>query len=422
MSDSSVSSLLRDRKFRILYAALLISGIGAGISRISLLWLAYHLTGSTVTMALVFICFTLPGLLVSPISGAIADKYPKRDLFIGASVVIGVVVLLFPIAYHTGSLTILYGAVVLKGIALAFKDGPMRAYLPELFAEEQLPAVNAMLENNRSLVIILGPAIGGFMLGFGYVDQAFILDSLSFMTAAGLFLLLPRTRNALSEGTLELSRIMGDIREGMKIIAASPIHRFLLLLFVVLNGFSCMIGGLYMPFSEDILSPANGLSGGTIFAMLETTVGVGAFVGTLFISRIMEKAGPLRTLMLGSTLLAFEILLYGLVPNIFVLIPVTLVTANAIPLLLVPFFTLLQQKTAPDFRGRVMGATESILLTIVSLAFGLGGVLAQVVGILPLFITSGVLLIASMVVIMLLPLYRALRTEEQQELQPQGVT
>ncbi len=123
--DAAEVSIWRDRRFVALLASIFISGAGSGISHIAVLWLAWELTKSATATGGVFVCLTLPGVLVGPLAGALADRFPKRRLLLVSRAVSAVIVLGFWLAYDLRSVEVLYVFVVLLGTATAFVNGPL---------------------------------------------------------------------------------------------------------------------------------------------------------------------------------------------------------------------------------------------------------------------------------------------------------
>jgi MFS family permease len=100
------------------------------------------------------------------------------------------------------------------------------------------------------------------------------------------------------------------------------------------------------------------------------------------------------------------------IPVLGVVVAVLLVTASSMPMLLIPLATVLQQRTERELRGRVMGALDTVLLATLSLSFGIGGVLAETIGLLVTFAASAFAMLVLTAVIPRLPSYRRLVVED----------
>ncbi|MDP6945918.1 MAG: MFS transporter, partial [Myxococcota bacterium] len=294
----------------------------------------------------------------------------------------------------------------------SFVNGPMQAYLPDVFAPEQLSKVNSVFQSYRSLATVIGPAIGGVILATGDVTWAFVIDALSFVASALLLLPLPVIGPDGESEALTARSLYRDIGEGLRYIAGSGLHRFLLMFFIPAAGIYCLSGGLMMPYAEQLLAGQHGLTGATALSLLYSTMGLGGFIGSFFIPWLMGRIGALRTLLLGAAMCVVEMLIMGALPVVSLVLSVLLITASSLPLLLVPLFTLIQANTDAAFTGRAMGALDTLMLATVSVSFGLGGILADQIGLQEVFLAAGAAMLVLTLVIPQTQSYRSLRGTE----------
>src|SRR5687768_7081255 len=69
---------LQHRNFRLLWITSLCNAGSSWIQQVTLGWLAYDLTGSALTAALVYGLRSLPQLLVGPIGGVLGDRFERK--------------------------------------------------------------------------------------------------------------------------------------------------------------------------------------------------------------------------------------------------------------------------------------------------------------------------------------------------------
>ncbi len=409
--------LWKERRFIIIYLAQLVSGIGDGISKIALLWLSYQISKSATTMGIIFICLTLPGIFSGFISGALGDRCAKRKIIVTAQVVQGIIAAGYVLAYLWQSIFLVYLLTFMMGAAFSFDGGPFRAYLPEIFPEDKLSRVNAAVSSVQSLTMLIGPAVGGVILAMGNVTLAFLIDAATFFISAVMMRLLPAALPRMVEGSIKIRVIFQDVKLGLSYIFHSPLHRFLMVFFVSLFGIYCLAGGLVTPLCEIELAASNDIKGSTALAVIQAVFGLGGLISSFFIPVFMRKFGYLRTLIIGAFLCVVELFAFGYLSGIYVLAVIITFTAASGPMLTVPLFTFLQEKTAPRFMGRAMGALDTLLLAVVSLSYGLGGVLADVLGnITIVFIITGFAVLLFTLLIPFLPGYKTVRDMEEERM------
>lgn len=401
--------------FRLIYGALFISGIGDGISKIALLSLSFKLTGSPAAMGMVFVCLTLPGIFSGVLSGALADRLSKKSLMITSNILLGFTALGYVLAAHYRSITLVYVLSFFLGSFFSFAGGPFRAYLPDIFPEEKLSRVNAYITSIESLSMLIGPALGGAILVIGSVKLAFLIDAGTFFIAAALFWFLPTSIPRMAEGVVNVGVIVRDIKSGVAYVFNSGGHRFIMVFFMLVFGIYCISGGLLMPLCEDVLAELNSMKGSTALAIIQASFGLGGLISTFFIPILIKKTGCLNIIIAGALLCVVELWAFGFITNIYVMAAITTVTAASAPMLMVPLFTFLQENTKPRFIGRVMGALDTLIVSVISVSFALGGIMANTLGLKKIFVITGGIMLLFTLMVPLLPGYKVLRRIERDD-------
>ena len=111
--------LLKTRDFGFLWSGQLVSQIGDGLNKVALLWFVYSLTGSALKMTIIGLLQTLPALLFAPVIGVYLDRMQKKWLMVWIDLLRTGLVLLIPVLYSLGALTLerIYVLVFLTAIA-----------------------------------------------------------------------------------------------------------------------------------------------------------------------------------------------------------------------------------------------------------------------------------------------------------------
>ena len=90
---------LLNRDFVLLWRGQAVSGVGTSLSQIATIYWLLQATGSATTMGLVSMAGAIPGVLLGPIGGAIADRFSRRRLIVIGDALLGVAMLLVGIAF-----------------------------------------------------------------------------------------------------------------------------------------------------------------------------------------------------------------------------------------------------------------------------------------------------------------------------------
>jgi MFS family permease len=363
---ASLSLLRRNRDFRRLYVASLISLGGDWFLLVALFGLVIHFTDSAIAVALVIAVEDLMYFLLSPVAGVLADRIDRRRLMVGADLARAVVCLGF-LLIRTDSL--LWLAFVLLAVMASFSaafEPASLAALPNLVDEEDLPTANALSGSLWGTMLAVGAALGGVVAAAFGRDTAFILDAVSFLASAWLIWRIRRPfaeqreaedQAGVAEATVETIRY------------ARKDHRVLALL-AVKFGWGIAGGVLVL---IPLLAHGQYHAGDVGIGLLMASRGVGALIGP-FVGR--SALGPQDRRIFVAIALALAVFglgytLLGLVPGLLLAMPtVALAHVGGGAQWTLSSYGL--QRIVPDrIRGRIF-AFDGMLVT---LTFGLSSLL-----------------------------------------------
>jgi len=167
--------LLKSRDFGCLFAGQAISQIGDGINRVALLWFVYELTGSALKTTVIGLLQTLPPLVLGPLIGVYLDRWPKKRVMVWVDLIRTLMVMLIPLSYALGVLTIdrLYLLVFLTAIFSTVFGPALASAVPLIVSRGQLTAANALLQSTANIGVLVGPAVSG--LGIALIGAQNVL-------------------------------------------------------------------------------------------------------------------------------------------------------------------------------------------------------------------------------------------------------
>lgn len=195
-ASTSYLSLLRRRPaFRALFVADLVSNTGDWFSLVAISILVADHGGDAggLALALVLCAHLLPGAVLGPVAGFLADRFDRRRLLVGGGILEGTVTLgmvaaaAVPDVPHVGLVQLL---LLLRSAIAALREPAAGAALPHLVATDELATANALSASAWSTTFVVGMAAGGLATELG-VTTALAIDAASFFVAALVFLRLP---------------------------------------------------------------------------------------------------------------------------------------------------------------------------------------------------------------------------------------
>src|SRR6202050_3338678 len=174
---------LRNRTFRYLLAANLVSDIGAFMQSVGAAWLMTSLTRSPLYIALIQTASALPFFLLALPAGSIGDIFDRRKLILGTETWMLVIAVVLTVTTFAGVMTPWLLLLLTLGLSIgdAVESPTWRAIFPELVGKEELPAALALNGIEFNLARAVGPGLGGFIVASVGVGAAFAFNALSFL-------------------------------------------------------------------------------------------------------------------------------------------------------------------------------------------------------------------------------------------------
>jgi MFS family permease len=360
-----IELLRRNRDFRLLWLGQVVSQLGDWFDTIAVMTIVLRLTGSGRAVGLIFVTRFLPSVVISPLSGVIADRFNRRKIMIASDVVRAVVVLGFLFVRRPEQVWMIYALTVLQLTFSTFFEPAKSAAIPSVVPQREIVAANAITSVTWSAMLTLGAAAGGFVTGLIGTDAAFVIDSLTYLASAALIarLTLPK-RPPRPKRRLTLAKALGitDTLEGFAYVRQRP----RLIAYLAVKPAWGIGGGiltLLAVFGEKVF-PVGGRAALGIGA-LYTARGIGTAVGPVLARRF---GGETRRAMQSSIGFAFIIagafyFAFGVAPTLAVALIVLAIAHAGGSVLWVSSTALLQLSVEDNFRGRVFAA-ELALMTL----------------------------------------------------------
>ena len=207
------SLLRRNRDFRRLYLASVISLGGDWFLLVALFGLALELSSSPFAVAFIVAAQDITYFLASPVAGALADRVDRRLLMVVADVARAILVVGFLLVRSPDTLWIAYALLAVFATFSAAFEPASAAALPNLVEKEDLGIANALSGSLWGTMLAVGAAIGGIVTAALGRDVAIAIDALSFVASASLIWSIRRpftveraVHTGIREATVETAR------------------------------------------------------------------------------------------------------------------------------------------------------------------------------------------------------------------------
>ena len=376
MLDRVRSSLraLRHRDLRLFLFGQGVSLIGTWMERVAMGWLVYRITGSTVALGVIAFCTQFPTFLVAAVAGALADRWSRHRMVVGAQIALMLQAVVLAALVLTGTVEV-WHLVVLSiwlGVASGFDIPARQALLVRLVGgSSDLPNAIALNSSMFNAARLVGPALAGVLIGLVGEGTVFLLNALSYVAVLGALWAVEMR----DPGERAVGAVLHTMTEGFRYaFGFAPIRALLLLLAMLsLVGFPYTV--LLPVFAKDVLGGGAGTLG-----LLSACTGLGALIGALSLasrSTVRGLGGFIaRTLLVfGASLVAFSLSRHAIVSSALLIGAGFGMMASTASM-----NTIIQTIVDEEKRGRVMSLYTMAFVGLAPIGALLGGALADQIG------------------------------------------
>lgn len=180
--------------YRRVWLALLVSNLGSFLQLTAAPWVMLELTDSPLMVSLVTTALTLPQLLLTIPSGAIADAFDRRTVMIVGHVTSAGAAAVMSVLAVTDSLTPT-GILVLSfalGTGSAIGLPAFQTLVPDLVGDELRAQAITLNSAAFNVARAVGPSIGGAFVALGLAATSFGGNAVSYLVVVGVLLTVPR--------------------------------------------------------------------------------------------------------------------------------------------------------------------------------------------------------------------------------------
>lgn len=357
--------------FRAVWLATLVSNFGALIQSVAAAWLMTSLAASADMVALVQAATTLPVMLLSLVSGAVADNFDRRRVMLGAQgLMLGVSVLLALLAWR-GVLTpwLLLGLTFLIGCGTALNNPSWQASVGDMVPRRLVPAAIALNSLAFNITRSVGPAIGGAIVAAAGAAAAFAANALSYLP---LILVLFGWRQKLAPAALPREPIHIAMGAGLRYVAMSPN-----ILTILARAFAFGFGSIAVLALLPLVARAQVGGGPLTYGGLLGAFGVGAVVGAFSAARGREALGSEWLVRAAFAAFALCAVITAISPSVWLTGAGLMVGGAAWVIALSLFNTTVQLSTPRWVVGRALSLYQAGTFGGMALGSWLWGVLAE---------------------------------------------
>ena len=384
-------SVLASPSFQKLWIATTLSLFGDFFSYIALAWLVLQLTGSSLALGTVLVVQALPRAVLMLVGGALADRFSARITMLGSMGLRALAVGPLAVLVLTGHVQMweVYGIAVVFGVVDAFFMPARSSILPQVVADRELEAGNALMNVTGQTSVILGPALGGVIVALVGLGWAFAADAACFAVGFVFILALPGMVRAAGDSMQRAAGIGAQIVAGLR-YAWSDIGIRVLLIVVATIDFAAN-GAIAVGLPT--LAHGRFGTGAAGFGILLAAWGVGATAGAIAAGVIPPPRRMGWLIILLCAWLGSWMFVVGLLPTLALAAPAMGLSGIGTGIVNTYGVSWLQRRTDPAMQGRVMSMVMLASMGLTPVAYAASGAIAQA-NVTLLFVIAGAMMLA----------------------------
>ncbi len=383
------------RRWRPLVAletATLLAAAGNGVALVAFPWIVLELTGSAADAGLVAAVAGLPLVLSAFVSGSIVDRVGRRRTSVVSDVLSGVSVAAVPLAAQADVLT-LWLLLVLAAVGAVFDPAgatAREAMLPEAAGSAglRLERANGIHEAVFGVAFLLGPALGGLLIGLVGAEATLWATAVGFAASALAIRLVHVPGGGRPAPREDPRSLWHDGVEGLAFVWRDRTLRALTILFALLVAAWVPIEGVIMPVYFQARDAPEELG------LVLMAISAGGVVGALAYGAVGHRIPRRTAFAVGLVGTALPVVGMAFLPSLWLLV----VLGAATGLMFGPINPItnlaLQERVPSRLRGRAIGVVTSIAYAAGPIGFLVIGPLIEIVGLRAAFLTLALILVA----------------------------
>ena len=383
---------------------------GSGMLSFAIGLYILHRTGSALGMGVSLITGPIVSLILTPFVGYVVDTMKHRRIMILAQIGTSMGLLLFavafklwPVQYYPELITL----IIVLQVTDNFLSTTLTASLVQLFDSDELQKVNSLNQSFASLATFLAPIIGAFVYTLVSIDTFAIIEvGFELIALVGIVLLRfkPRVVQQSETDPEESSEtVWQNFSAGLRYLRSQRLMAILVGSSAAINLFfsALNVGEPYLLVTTLKLS-------NTQYGVTDSAFAVGMFLGGVLLSFMKLKRHPVVTSYLNLMCLAVILIITG-VPEIMgwsqglnTLYFIGLNMLNGLVLIFIntPINTFMQQLIPENMQGRIFSLDGTISMLLMPIGTLIFGALFDHVVAFPIFIITGVILLALTILIL----------------------
>lgn len=318
MSQSRAREVLALKDFRWFFLARLVSSIGSSMAPVALAFAVLEIENSPQAVGLVVAGRMVALVVFLLVGGVVSDRMSRRVVLQVSHVLTGLTQGLVAYLIITGQATVISVLVIecINGAVSAFTLPAMQGIVPQLVPNRLLQQANSFMSFTRHGSLLIGPAIAGVIAAGPGAGWALAVDAGTYVIAVVALAMVAIPAQAKRETSM-----VQDLKEGWGEFTSRTWLWVIVLAFGVLNAIHIGAWSVLGPYFAKEHPVTLGERG---WGLVLSAEAAGGLIMTLILLRGNMRR-PLRAGMIGVAFFAPAVIVLGVAPTVWLLVPAALV-------------------------------------------------------------------------------------------------
>ncbi|AFZ59603.1 MFS transporter [Anabaena cylindrica FACHB-243] len=345
---------MRFRDYRLFSIGRVLLFTGGQMQTVALGWELYERTNSAMVLGLIGLAQVVPMIALTLITGHVADKNDRKKITLFSILLLALCsIALAVISFNKGAVFLVYGCLLLTGVARAFLKPAGDALMWQLIPMSAFTNAATWNSSSFQLASVIGPALGGFSIAiFGSATWVYILSAIAALSCFFLTATIKPQKTNFKKEPISLKSLAAG--------AEFVWNNQLILAAITLDLFAVLLGGavaLLPVFAKDILQV-----GPVELGYLQAAPSIGALSMAALLVYLppIRKAGP--ALLWSVVGFGIVTIIFGLSRWVWLSLLMLALSGALDSISVVIRHTLVQIRTPDHLRGRV-AAINSVFIS-----------------------------------------------------------
>lgn len=362
------------RNFYLFMLGQFVSQFGSRLTSYGLILWSFKKSGSVLSMSLLTVCYLVPEVLLSFLSGGISDRWNKKKIMLVADTIaamfsFGTVVMLF-----TGTLRLEYLYIInfVLGVTDSFQEPASEVTVTAIVSPENYIKISGVRSFFNSFTGVFAPVVATSLYALFGLKVILLIDLATFIFA--FFTLAFAVRIPHLEHTKERKvSLLKECQVGIRFLLNKKDVLSLILFMAFVN----LIAAIYNTGLAPMVLSRNG-NNDIQLGIVSSTVSIAGLLGSLLVTRL-PKTSRRATLILNIMTFSFLICngLLGLGRNYYVWTFAVFAGNLFIPLLTANVEYIMRTRVPFELQGKVFSARNTLQYTTIPVGNFIAGLLAD---------------------------------------------